>query len=186
MKVGIISDTHGCVPAWEQALAGPLAGVDLIVHAGDVLYHGPRNPLVPGYDPPTLAEKINACPVPVIIARGNCDAEVDQVLVDWPLQAPYAFLQLDDIRIMVQHQVANEAEMQVLARKYRVNLFIYGHTHVAVCRQLDDLTCLNPGSPTLPKDEKKTPTVAVLNGRELELVDLNSGICLAKTSVASG
>jgi len=185
VKVGIVSDTHGCVTTWKRALAGPFAGVDLIVHAGDVLYHGPRNPLVPGYDPPQLARIINASPVPILIARGNCDAEVDQLLVDWPIQAPFAFLQVDGVRVMVHHgHTMTEAEMLELARRYRVDLFVYGHTHVAACRREDGITLLNPGSPTLPKDENKTPTVAVLDGRDLTILDINSGSVI--TTIAVG
>jgi len=59
MKIGVISDTHGSLTAWQQVLSGPFQDVDLILHAGDVLYHGPRNPLPEGYQPGQLAEAIN-------------------------------------------------------------------------------------------------------------------------------
>ena len=77
MKIGIISDTHGHEDAWQKAFDKHFKDADLILHAGDVLYHGPRNPMKADYNPAGLAEKINHSPIPVVIARGNCDASVD-------------------------------------------------------------------------------------------------------------
>ena len=88
MKIAIISDTHGSITAFNRAMevAGPC---DFIVHAGDILYHGPRNPLPEGYKPQELANAINALDVPFVAAAGNCDAPIDQALLSVPIQAPY-------------------------------------------------------------------------------------------------
>ncbi len=75
-RLGIISDTHGNLRAWQAALA-VWGEVDMILHAGDVLYHGPKNPLPEGYGPRELSEAMNASPVPLLFAQGNCDAEED-------------------------------------------------------------------------------------------------------------
>jgi predicted phosphodiesterase len=76
MKLGIISDTHGSLGAWDKSLR-VLGDVDLLFHAGDVLYHGPRNPLPYGYDTLGLAKAISQYPGRIVIARGNCDADID-------------------------------------------------------------------------------------------------------------
>ena len=74
MKIGIISDTHGCHERFSLAFDKYFKDADMIIHAGDVLYHGPRNPMLSDYNPAKLAEKLNACSMPVVICRGNCDS----------------------------------------------------------------------------------------------------------------
>ena len=78
MKIGIISDTHGHEMAWAHACERFFKGADLILHAGDVLYHGPRNPMKADYNPAGLVARINSCDIPVVIAKGNCDSSVDR------------------------------------------------------------------------------------------------------------
>ena len=77
MKIGIISDTHGHEGAWVRACEQFFTGADLILHAGDVAYHGPRNPMRQTIIPMGLIERINASEIPVILAKGNCDSDVD-------------------------------------------------------------------------------------------------------------
>ncbi len=184
MRIGIISDTHGSVNAWVEAL-DLFAGVDLIIHAGDVLYHGPRNPLPESYEPSRLAALINDAPVPVIIARGNCDAEVDQVLVNWPLQAPYAFIQAGSLRLLVNHgHTMTTGQMLAEAQRNRANLFIYGHTHLPEVSRSGGVLLLNPGSPSLPKDEQKTATVAVADtGGGVRIIALKTRQVMAEASL---
>lgn len=170
MKIGVISDTHGDAASWRRVMEGIFDGVDLIIHAGDILYHGPRNPLVEGYNPQELAGLINSCPVPVLFARGNCDAEVDQLLLDYPILAPYAFLQIGQFRIMAHHgDGLDREEMLRLAGRYRADLFISGHTHVPVLEKEGGVVLLNPGSPSLPKGDGGS-TVALLDGYHNSLV----------------
>jgi putative phosphoesterase len=92
MKIGIISDTHGHEMAWQKAYEKQFQDADMILHAGDVLYHGPRNPMKADYNPAGLVQRINTCPVPVIIAKGNCDSSVDASCLELPVQAPYAYV----------------------------------------------------------------------------------------------
>lgn len=175
-RVGILSDTHGSVAAWQAAFRGPLRDADLLLHAGDFLYHGPRNPLPQGYDPKALAGLINSSSAPILAARGNCDADIDQVLIDWPLQAPYALAQVDGIRLMLSHgHEKSEEERLALAKRYRVHIWITGHTHVpALCEQ-QGVVLLNPGSPALPKGDPAVPTVAWLDteARRARVVSLD-------------
>ena len=159
--------------------------VDLIVHAGDVLYHGPRNPLPEGYEPSRLAALINEAPAPVIIARGNCDADVDQMLLDWPLQAPYAFVQAGDLRLLVNHgHTLTPEQMFSMAERHRANLFVHGHSHLPDTTRSGGVLRLNPGSPSLPKDGQGTPTVAVADtSGGVRIIALKTAQVLAEASL---
>ena len=92
MKIGIISDTHGHEGAWTRACEKFFTGADLILHAGDVAYHGPRNPMKADYNPMGLIERINASEIPVVIAKGNCDSDVDASCLTLPILSPYAYV----------------------------------------------------------------------------------------------
>ncbi len=175
MRLGIISDTHGDARVWDELLAGPFAGVDAICHAGDLLYHGPRNPFPAGYDPEKLAARINACPVPVFVARGNCDADVDQLLVELPIQSPYVYLNVEGLRLLVNHGDTTTTEQKwELARRYRVRIFVFGHTHEPFLEQRGATVLLNPGSPALPKGDG-TPTVALVDPEGVRIIDARDG-----------
>lgn len=88
MKIGVISDTHGDLKAWSKIQETIFHDCKHIIHAGDILYHGPRNPIVEGYNSSELAKEINKLNIPIHIARGNCDADVDQMVIEKPIMAP--------------------------------------------------------------------------------------------------
>ena len=178
-KIGVISDTHGSLSAWRRALENCLAGADLIRHGGDLLYHGPRNPIPEGYDPAALAEALNDSPAPLVVVRGNCDSDVDQLALDWPIQAPYALVQQEGLRIMINHGegVTREAAADLMER-YRLNVFVAGHTHHPVAQPCGSGVLLNPGSPSLPKWDWRgaaVPTAAVIEGGAVRVCDVRSG-----------
>jgi Predicted phosphoesterase len=118
MKIGIISDTHGHEMAWANACERFFKGADLILHAGDVLYHGPRNPMKADYNPAGLVARINSCDIPVVIAKGNCDSSVDASCIDLPIEAPYAYVVWEGLRIIVTHgdAVLSDAEKDAMAK----------------------------------------------------------------------
>ena len=103
MKIGVVSDTHGNLQAWQEAWDLCLHEADLIFHCGDVLYQGPKFKPAEGYDAGALAAALNACPTPILLARGNADAEVDQLVLEIPAQAPYAFAQVEGVRLLASH-----------------------------------------------------------------------------------
>ncbi|MGB9791165.1 MAG: phosphodiesterase [Thermacetogeniaceae bacterium] len=175
MRIGIVSDTHGSVSAWEKVISSVFKEAELIIHAGDVLYHGPRNPLPESYNPQKLAAAINASQVPIVFSRGNCDAEIDQMLIKWPLQSPYAFLQIESLRFLIchGHQLSPE-EMEAQATRYGVKVFVYGHSHVPEIREKNNVIFLNPGSPSLSKDPQGKQTVALLDDNRLCLIDIGN------------
>jgi len=179
MKIGVISDTHGSLTAWQQAYSY-LKDTELIIHCGDLLYHGPRNPLPQGYAPKELATALNEISIPLLIARGNCDAEVDQLLINEPIEAPYVRLYLPRLQIFVHH--GDQPLPQKIENNYQ--LIISGHTHLAGINQVNSLIYLNPGSPALPKNETQTKTIALIDEDFIKIIELDTGTTLAQKNLA--
>lgn len=176
MKIGIISDTHGHEMAWQKAWEKQFQNADMILHAGDILYHGPRNPMKEDYNPAGLVQRINTCPVPVIIARGNCDSSVDASCLELPVEAPYAYVVAEGLRIIITHgdTVMSDAEKDAMARHLRADLFISGHIHITVLEKRGQTVFLNPGSAALSKREDGRNTFAVLQDGEIRIYDIDT------------
>jgi len=177
MNIGVISDTHGSLTAWVKAVNDYFSEVDLILHGGDVLYHGPRNPMPEGYQPAALSSAMNNCPVPILICRGNCDADIDQQMLDIPIQSPYAMLWIDRLRAMLLHgDGLTEEELNVLGKRYRLDILITGHTHIHQIREGEGYIILNPGSLSLPKGDGRC-TIGLIDSsdKSVRLIDLARG-----------
>ncbi len=151
MKIGIISDTHGNLAGWDEAMEVALHGSDLIMHCGDLLYHGPKFAPADGYDPLGLAGRVNESAVPVLIARGNADADVDQLVLEAPVQSPYLFAQIEGLRILAAHgHIQPPEELLPLAQRWRVDLLLTGHLHVPSVARHEGALHVNPGTVTYP------------------------------------
>lgn len=187
MKIGIISDTHGHEQRWALACEKFFNDADMIIHCGDVLYHGPRNPMLEDYNPAGLAERINNSKIPVVIAKGNCDSEVDAMVLETPIETPYAYVVADGFRIVATHghTVESDAEKDKMAKHLRADLFITGHIHTNVLEKRGDTIFLNPGSPSLSKREDKRATVATLDlaAKKIAILDIDSGETLMSLDV---
>ena len=177
MKIGVISDTHGCQEHWAKAYDRFFQDADLIIHSGDVLYHGPRNPMLEDYNPAALAEKINGCPQPVLICKGNCDSEVDQLVLNMPIQSPYvhAFVEGRHIVATHGHMVDSDVEKDAMAAAIKADIFITGHVHTNVLEKRGNRVFLNPGSPSLSKREDGRQTCAVITEKDIKIYDINTG-----------
>lgn len=177
MRIGVISDTHGVVPTWEKAVK-LFADANLILHAGDVLYHPPRLALAPGYDLPALANLINSCPVPIIIAKGNCDPQVYEEILHVPV-LPVAFLQLYGLRIILRHgHDLDPQDVEKTAANFRADVLITGHTHQYHAKKVGNTIHLNPGSPAYPKSEEHAvpiPTVGFITESKACVLNLLTG-----------
>jgi putative phosphoesterase len=150
MKLFILSDIHGSVPAFVSAMAAfEREAADWLVLCGDYLNHGPRNPLPAGYDPKALAPLLNAHADRIVAARGNCDSEVDQMLLAFPCLADYALVLANGRRVIITHGHLPESRLPPLRSG---DILVSGHTHVPVLEVRDGVIYLNPGSPALPKD----------------------------------
>lgn len=185
MRIGIISDTHGCRRTWEHIFATHFTGMDMIIHAGDVLYHGPRNPIPEEYDPKGLAEIINNYPRPILFAKGNCDSDVDAMVIHRPILSPYAIAFLNGLKVLVCHGDKLEGgNLAQTAAIYQADLLITGHTHLPVLERLDTAWHLNPGSPGMSKDPAGRPTVGRLLEDRVEIIDVRDGTILQMASIA--
>jgi putative phosphoesterase len=178
MKIAVVSDTHGRIDAWKKAEA-IFTGADLIVHAGDVLYHPPRLGCSEGYDIPAMADALNQSPIPIVIAQGNCDAQVYEELLEMPVQAPYALAVINGLRILVSHGHLHTKEQMIdLGKRYKADVFISGHTHIPVLERVDSMVLMNPGSPSIPKferDGKLIGSVGLITDTELRIVSVENG-----------
>jgi len=171
-KLGVLSDTHGSLPAWKSA-AELFKNVEAVLHAGDVLYHGPRNSIPGGYTPADLAEAINQYDVPLFVSRGNCDADVDQMILK-PLLAPYVSLWWNGRKILMMHG-DNFPLFRQMALDSSADLAISGHTHVASVIRERDTLFLNPGSTTIPKG-KDPASAAIVDNEEIVILTLDGGL----------
>ncbi|WP_288229120.1 phosphodiesterase [uncultured Desulfovibrio sp.] len=153
MRLIIASDLHGSLESLRFLLARAHAQrPDLLVLLGDLVYHGPRNPLPEGYNTPTVLKEmadLNDLPCPVTAVRGNCDAEVDLALLPFPV-AETAWIDVDGLRIFASHG-HHLPERPPLPRMQQGTVILRGHTHVPRGETLDGLHFWNPGSLSLPK-----------------------------------
>ena len=178
MRIGLVSDTHGSVRNFRKVLDGPFRKADLILHGGDVLYHGARNPLTEGYDTSALAKMINELTVPILIAKGNCDSDVDQFVIDSPIMSPYVLLSIDGRKIMMVHgDGKTDEDLANLVRRFGLSLLMHGHSHTPRIRNIGDSLIVNPGTPTIPNPSspfKKTAgTFDTTDGR-VEIWDIDT------------
>lgn len=174
MKLMFISDIHGSAHWLERALDKVKEErPDQIVMLGDFLYHGPRNPLPEGYNPALVAELLNRHKQEIAAVRGNCDAEVDQMLLGFPMMADYSLILAEGRRIYVTH--GHLFSMDHLPPLKENDVFIQGHTHIPVAeRSKDGIYLLNPGSISLPK-ENFPNSYGVLDGGEFTVKDFEGG-----------
>ncbi|MBQ7975212.1 MAG: phosphodiesterase, partial [Clostridia bacterium] len=123
---------------------------DKILLLGDILYHGPRNELPEQYNPKAVIELLNKCKNDILCVRGNCDTEVDQMVLHFPILADYSILYIDGITIFATHgHLFNEDSLPPLKAG---DILVHGHTHIPVCKKIDTYTYMNPGSVSIPKE----------------------------------
>jgi uncharacterized protein len=151
MKIGLISDTHGDLAAFEKAFE-MLNDSDLIMHSGDLFYHGLYNPIKESYNPLELSKLVNKIKKPVIFSRGNCDSEVDQLALDFNILDPVRIFYFNENIIYMHHgHNKKDEELLDLSRKFRFNIVVSGHTHIYRIEKKENIIFINPGSPSLPK-----------------------------------
>ncbi|MGL4958007.1 MAG: phosphodiesterase [Plesiomonas sp.] len=150
MKLLFASDLHGSVEATERVLQRfEQHQADWLILLGDLMYHGPRNPLPAGYAPAQVAALLNPYKDKIIAVRGNCESEVDQMLLHFPVMADYQQVLLSARRIFLTHgHLYNPQSLPPLAAG---DILAYGHTHLPVAEMSGDIIVFNPGSAALPK-----------------------------------
>ena len=152
MKWFIASDIHGSTYFCEKMLnAYKKENADRILLLGDILYHGPRNDLPRDYNPKAVIEMLNGVKNDIMCVRGNCDTEVDQMVLDFPLKADYAVITYNKTLIYATHgHIFNEENLPPLKKG---DILLHGHTHIPVCRTHENYTYINPGSVSIPKSD---------------------------------
>lgn len=146
MKLVIASDIHGSAKYCRLLLeAFNREDAQKLLLLGDILYHGPRNPLPEEYAPAKVAELLGGIKEKILCVRGNCDSEVDQMVLPFPITADYAAIFADGVNIYLSH---GHREVPPLADG---DVYITGHTHVPLKENCGYLH-LNPGSVSLPKE----------------------------------
>lgn len=156
MKILVISDIHGSADDLQKALAFFEAQrCDLLVVVGDYLNHGPRNNLPSGYNTKETACLLNNYTQKIVGVRGNCDSEVDQMMLSFPCLDSSTQLFIDGQRIFIHHgHLFTREKLKELLPSG--TLVISGHTHIPLLEQDDDLFFLNPGSISIPKNPDGT------------------------------
>lgn len=160
MKLMIASDLHGSAYYTDLLLqAMEREKPDKLLLLGDLLYHGPRNDLPRDYAPKKVIDLLNGIREKILCVRGNCEAEVDQMVLSFPVLAEYAVLYVDGITVYAVHGHKN-MDIPVQAG----NLVLSGHTHVPVLKQVDGVYYGNPGSVSIPKEGSAHGYMILENG----------------------
>ena len=175
MRLLIASDIHGDIESAKTIIAAFHAEeCDKILLLGDILYHGPRNNLPGRYAPKEVIELLNRYKESILCVRGNCDTEVDQMVLEFPILADYAILSFDGLTIYATHgHIYNETTPPPLAPG---DILLHGHTHVIRNEKFgNDNTYLNPGSITFPK-ESCPRSYMIYENRRFAVIDFDGSV----------
>lgn len=176
MKWMIASDLHGS--AYFTRLLFSQAekeSPEKLILLGDLLYHGPRNDLPEEYSPKQVIGLLNSWANKLLCVRGNCDAEVDQMVLDFPLMADYALLMLNGHMFLATH--GHRIHPDAPTKMAEGTILLNGHTHIPKIHQYKDFLYINPGSVSIPK-ENSPHSYLMLNGDTLQWKDLHGNIYL--------
>lgn len=163
MKWMIASDIHGSEKYCRLLLdAYDTEAAERLLLLGDLLYHGPRNDLPEGYAPKAVITMLNERCEDILCVRGNCDTEVDQMVLDFPIMADYAVIDTGSYLIYATHGhhfgEDNPPPMK------RGSILLCGHTHVSKCADHGNYIYMNPGSVSIPKDGTARGYMMLENG----------------------
>ena len=151
MKLLIASDIHGSA-YWCRKLMEKIEAEnpDKVILLGDLLYHGPRNDLPEDYCPKEVIPMLSSLKEKLLAVRGNCEAEVDQMVLPFPCMADFAMLEADGKTFYLTHGHHHNPEN--LPPLTSGSIFLSGHTHIKLDKTVGGIRCLNPGSVSIPKD----------------------------------
>lgn len=171
MKLMFASDIHGAADCCEKMLkCFDEERAEKLFLLGDILYHGPRNDLPADYAPKRVIAMLNERKDQILCVRGNCDTEVDQMVLDFPIMAEYALLYLDGRTVFLTHGHKFNTDNPPFLNDG--DILLHGHTHVRTIDESRRYTYMNPGSVSLPKNGMSKSCLIYENGvftlRELE------------------
>lgn len=171
MRMMIASDIHGSIGACRRIIEKfDETGSDKLLLLGDLLYHGPRNDLPEDYSPKEVIALLNSRKTDILAVRGNCDTEVDQMVLEFPIMAEYIYIMSGDKAIFATHgHHMNPEDPPPFLPEGAI--MITGHTHIACDEDRGSFRYMNPGSPSIPKGGTKASYILIENGKA-ELFDL--------------
>ena len=171
MKLMFASDIHGSAYYCEKMLeCYRREKAERLWILGDILYHGPRNDLPKEYAPKKVIAMLNDIKEEICAVRGNCDTEVDQMVLEFPILADYSLLAADGLRLYATHgHVYNMPPLMA------GDILIHGHTHIYEIKKTGEHVILNPGSVSIPKGGNP-PTYGILEDRVFSVRDLDGQI----------
>lgn len=163
MKWMIASDLHGSAKCcWAMLDAFRREGAERLILLGDLLYHGPRNDFPEEYDTRAATALLNGVKDRLLCVRGNCDSEVDQMVLEFPMLAEYAILAADGLTIFATHGHNYGPDNPPPLKSG--DFLLCGHIHLPVRRDCGRYTYLNPGSVSLPKENTPRSYMTLENG----------------------
>lgn len=166
MKWMIASDIHGSAFYCKKLMeAFNREQADKLLLLGDILYHGPRNDLPKDYDPPKVCTMLNDKKDVICAVRGNCDAEVDQMVLEFPIMADYALIMMDQLTVYASHGHLVSPENPLPFHKG--DILLCGHTHVPVRQEYENFTYMNPGSVSIPKENSHHGYMIIQNNEAI-------------------
>lgn len=151
MKLMFASDIHGSKAFCEKLLVRYMdESPEKLILLGDLLYHGPRNDLPEEYDPKRVVTLLNLVKDHVLCIKGNCDCDVDQMVLKFPILSQYGCVCVDGITMYLTHGDVYNMENPLPMCEH--DILIYGHTHVPMAEENENGFFLNPGSVSIPKE----------------------------------
>lgn len=155
MKLMFISDIHGSYSCLKKVIdIFEEEKPDKLIILGDILYHGPRNPLPEGHNPKEVVKLLNQYKDKIIAVRGNCDAEVDQMVLEFNIMETYTQLFVDNRCFFLTH--GHHFDKEHLPNLNQGDVLIYGHYHVPMLEEVNGIHIVNPSSISLPKQGEKS------------------------------
>lgn len=169
MKYMFASDIHGSAYYLKRLLDKfERSGAEQLILMGDLLYHGARNDLPEEYGTKDCTTMFNMYANRIIACRGNCDSEIDQMVLQFPIMSDYNVLELNGITFFQTHgHLYNPEKLPPMGV---CKAFVYGHVHLPIARKQDDVYILNPGSTSIPKGGNAS-SYAMLDGNVWTIKD---------------
>ena len=174
MKYMFASDIHGSAYYCRKTLeVFQNSGAKRLILLGDILYHGPRNDLPREYDPKKVIAMLNGIKNEIYAVRGNCEAEVDQMVLKFPVMADYGVLVLNGLTFYATH--GHVYHQDNLPPMKKGDILIHGHTHLLKAEQEENCYVINPGSVSIPKGGNPA-TYAILEEKCFRILDFDGNI----------
>ena len=176
MKWYVVSDIHGSSKNLKKVLNYFDQDGDYLLILGDILYHGPRNNIPESYEPKEVMKMLNERKSKILAVRGNCDGEVDQMMLKFPITADYNVIPQDGYKIFMTH--GHLFDDDSLPWMDENDVLLFGHIHIPMAEKTDGRICWNPGSISIPKNDS-VASFGIIENNEFSIYDLDKKVLLS-------